>query len=397
MNFEKINAQMEEYVRSNEMAGGALIVRKSGEILLKSKWGYANIEARTPVEYDSVFRMASSTKPPTAVGILRLIERGKASLDDEVKKYIPEFCDMRVLADERYKIDINNYNPIEIARKIVTFDESEVKTVPADRDITIRDLLTHSSGLGMEIAGLGQQGKMNYLEDTLETRARKYAKFILDFQPGTATGYSGLASMDIIARIIEVISGKPFDEYMRDEIFTPLGMTDTTYRPTDEQKKRLVKLYKTDNGEHIDVTGTAEDIDFIGAIGPNYTSGSAGLYSTVEDYDRFAAMLANGGEFNGVRILKPETVRMIYTEGAYKKLEMAPGMEWGLGMIVRKDPEKAGINVTKNTYGWSGAYGTHFFVSPEQKLAVIFVMNRSNIGGAGSYISKRLEELVFEK
>jgi CubicO group peptidase (beta-lactamase class C family) len=107
-------------------------------------------------------------------------------------------------------------------------------------------------------------------------------------------------------------------------------------------------------------------------------------------------MLANDGELEGVRILNPETVKMIYTEGAYRHLEMEPGMEWGLGMIVRKDPKKAGINVTKDTYGWSGAYGTHFFVSPKDKLEVVFVMNRANIGGAGSHISKRIEELVFE-
>ena len=393
MNIDKINAQMESYVRTREMVGGALIIRKNGEILLKYRWGSLDAEREKPVRDDTIYKMASMTKPVTAVAVMMLVEQGKIGLDDELTKYIPAFHDLRVVADKRYA-----YSE-KIKKKIpwlfLTFNLKKVVTVPATRMITVRDLLSHSSGLEQGVVGFILMLKMKFKDDTLETRAQKYASYPLDFQPGTATSYSPLAGFDLLARIVEIASGKPFADYLRDNIFIPLAMKDATFHPTDAQRALVPTLYQYGKGKLKDVTGSKSDLNSIGHICPNYTSGSAGLYATVDNYDRFAQMLANEGELDGVRILKPETVRRMHEEGAYEHLEHQPGLVWGLGMLIRQDPEKARSFARKGTYGWSGHFGTHFFISPADHLSVMFAMNRADAGGADSYIAKKLEELVF--
>ena len=394
MDIEKINAQMEVYVRTREMVGGGLIVRKDGEILLKNRWGSLDAEGTQPLTGDTIFRMASMTKPVTAVAVMKLVEQGKIGLDDELTKYVPAFRGLRVVADKRYEFSEKNVK--KIPWRLLTFRLKNVVTVPADRMITVRDLLSHSSGLEQGLVGLILMMKMKFKDDTLETRVRKYATHPLDFQPGTAASYSPLAGFDVLARLVEIVTGRPFADYARDSIFTPLDMQDATYHPTQAQRARIPKLYQYNKGKLKDVTGSKGDINTIGRIGSKYSSGSAGLYATLEDYDRFAQMLANEGELDGVRILKPETVRQMRAEGAYRHLEFSPGITWGLGMIIRQDPEKAHSHAHQGTYGWSGHYGTHFFISPADHLSVVFAMNRADAGGADSYISKELEELVFE-
>lgn len=398
MDKNKIAETMEQYVRDNEMAGGCLIVRRFGEVIYKDKWGYINVVSRKPVEYDTIFKMASWTKTVTAVAVLMLIEDGKIGLDDELTRFIPEFEDLKVVSDKRYILDSpEQFDFKKLPMLLLTFDPAKIQTSPAERMVTIRDLLTHSSGIEMGLAGLLRTMKMKCKDDTLEKRALRYTDYALDFQPGTATGYSALAGFDILARIVEIASGREFSDFVKTEIFLPLEMKDSFYHPDEVHKERIPPLYKTHKGKHKDVTGSKEDVNGIGKIGPAYNSGSAGLYSTIMDMDRFASMLAGEGSFNRVRILKADTVRMINSVHAYKELESSPGMVWGLGMIVRKDPVKAGISVTRNAYGWSGAFGTHMVISPEDGISFVFAMNRSNIGGSGSPISRKLEELVFDK
>ncbi len=394
MNADKINAQMESYVSANEMAGGVLIVRKYGAVVFKGKWGLMDVGRQLPVEYGTIFRQASLSKPLTAVAIMMLADKGLVGLDDEIDKYIPEFKNLCVAADQRYAT--GNSDPAQFPKLLAAFDPVLVKTETARCMVTVRDLLTHSSGLEQGIAGLLAGMKLEgWQEDTLETRARKWARIPLDFQPGTATGYSPTAGMDTLARVVEVASGRPFSSFMREALFSPLGMKDTSYHPDAAQAGRIPPLYKTVDGRHVDVSGTDEDIDAIGKIGPRYDSGSAGLYATAEDYDRFAQMLYHGGELDGRRYLRAETAQSMGQEGAKRHLQFQPGLVWGLGMIVRQNPEAAGSYATQGTYGWSGAFGTHFFISPKDGLSVVFMMNRADIGGASSYISAKVEELVF--
>lgn len=387
MKIQMIDEVMEQYVETGEMSGGTLFVRKGGKLVYKNSWGIA--------KEDTIYRMASISKVMTLIGFMKLYEQKKVGLDDKVSRYLSEFENMMVVSDERF-------SGMENLMQFITKGEApsleSVTLVPADRQLTIRDLLTHSSGLEMGLYGLIAGRRIlseGGMEDNLEKRIQRYSKFALDFQPGVGTGYSPLANFDLIARIIEVIAGKRFEEYMKQEVFEPLKMTDAAYHLSQEQKTRLIPLYHFEDGNITDVTGTPEDLETMGAIGSGYDSGAAGVYCKAEDLDHLAEMLRNNGIFSGKQFLKPETVQTIYTEHAYHHLEPEPGMEWALGVKVRLDPKRAESFATKGTYGWSGAFGTHLFVSPLDELSVSFCMNRANIGGAGSYISKKVEELVF--
>jgi len=392
MTIDQISKTMEHYLSTKEMAGGALIVRKDGEVIYQNKWGYSNVEEQQLIEDDTIFKIASMTKIVTAIGVMKLYDQEKLSLDDEVRKYIPEFTDPKVVVDKRFVNLDNLKHPLW---KILTFKHDKIKTAPAEREITIRDLLSHSSGLELGAVGYIALLKMKYKEDTLKTRAEKYAKYPLDFQPGTAAGYSPAASFDVLARIVEIISGRSFADYLKSEIFEPLEMKDATFRPTEEQWKRVAQIYKARRSKHVNMTGTKKDIDFVGRIGPNYFSGSGGLYCTLDDFDSLGQMLCAEGKYRGKQFLKSETVQLMHTEAALNHLEFGPGMVWGLGMLIRQDPEKSESFAKTGTYGWSGHFGTHFFVSPEDKLEVVFMMARSDIGGWGSYIINKVEELIF--
>lgn len=371
MNTEKINRRMQELTDSGEMAAGTLMISQNHTCIFQGKWGYMNQEKMIPVQYDTIFRIMSMTKVLTAAGVMKLYEEHKIGLDDEVVKYIPEYGNMMVCQP----------------------DGTEVKAI---RELTIRDLLTHSSGIGMNMESDRKLDELSNVEDQIKDRVLRWSSVPLDFQPGTKTGYSPKANFDILAYIIEFVSGMSFEQYMKKFVFMPLEMTDTCFHLNNMQEERLMQLYKTVDGKYINVTGSELDVNRFAKIGSHYTCGSGGAYSTVMDYHKFTEMLCNEGCYNGMQILKPETVRAMYTEMAYEHPIEIPGLEWGLGVRVRKDPDKAGSHAYRGTYGWSGAFGTHMFVSPEQRLAVTFMMNRENIGGADSYIIDELEALICE-
>lgn len=393
MKLNLIDETMEHYMKNGEMAGAVLYVHRNGETLYQNKWGSADVQGKLPVGYDTtIFRMASLSKVVTAVGVLKLIEQGKLGLDDSVSAYLPEFAFPRVVDDERFD-GMEAFQRYFIRKEPAPLQN--VKTKPADRELTVRDLLTHSSGLEMGGYGLLSRTANATEEDTLKERVGQFAGMALDFQPGTATGYSPMANFDVLARMIEVITGQEFYEYMRREIFLPLDMRNTFYQLPREKKDRLAALYKSVNGKPADVSGSDEDLKGIGSIGSRMQSGAAGVLCTAQDMDHLTLMLANEGEYDGRRILEAETVRMLYTETAYQHLEPEPGMEWGLGVKIRRNPEAAESFATEGSYGWSGAYGTHIVISPKDGLSLTFIMNRADIGGSGSYISRKVEELVF--
>lgn len=395
MTTHEIDQAMQQYVANHEIAGGALIVRRNGELVYKNKWGYADIAEKKPVEYDSIYRMMSLTKLTVAVAVMKLIEAGKIGLDAPVSDYIPAFKNPRVVADPRYTAKPND-PPDAFLPLILGFDKDDVKTVPADRELTVRDLLSHSSGLEMGIYGLLRMLKYPENRRTLEATAAIYADYPLDFQPGTGTGYSGFASFDVLLRICEIVSGLEGKDFMRKTVFEPLGMKDSAFVLSPEQEKRLVRLYKRENEGLTDVTNTAEDMQGFLHIGSGYPSGSGGLYSTVEDFDRLGAMLCAEGVIAGKEFLKPETVRLMATEAPKLHLEPEPGYVWGLGVKIRQDKGKGGFTATEGTFGWSGAFGTHLFVSPKDKLECVFCSNRSDAGGSGFTISRAIEDMVFQ-
>lgn len=396
MSTDRIDDTIREYIRGQELSGGALMIRKGGEVVYQNKWGYADLKTQRPIEYDSLYRMMSMTKPVTAAGVLKLMDRGLLALDDPISKFLPQFRDMRVCADERYEFK-PGMSRLSLVPKLLFFRMDRVKTVPAAREITIRDLLSHSSGLEQGVAGMIAMLRDKAPRESLAQQADKYSRYVLDFQPGTGTGYSPLAGFDMLTRIIEIVSGRDAAGYFQTELFEPLGMTDSTFWPAPEQEGRLVRAYKRKKGRLVDVTGTKEDMDGMLHRGRGYVAGCGGLFSTLLDYDRFVQMLANGGSLDGVTVLKPETVKLMATEAPAAHLEPDPGQVWGLGVKIRQDPAKGDLPVTAGTYGWSGAFGTRFFISPADGLTCVWVTNRTDLGGSGSYVSAKLEELVFQQ
>ena len=394
MDTQEIQRTIDAYIQNQELAGGALLVRRDEEVLYENTFGYSNIAARQAIARDSLYRLMSMTKPITAVAVMQLAEQGKIELDAPLNHYLHGFTAMRVVDDKRYAYH-EGMNALSLLPGLLTFRLKAPRTVPAERDITIRDLLCHASGLEQGIYGLISMKLDKSKRESLAALEQKYSTMPLDFQPGKGGGYSPLAGFDLLARVVEVVSGLPFDAYLQQNLFDPLGMQDTAFRLDDAQTARLVHVYKREKNRLKDVTDTAEDMDSLLKRGENYTAGCGGLFSTLHDYDRFAHMLLSGGEVDGVRVLQPETVRLMGQQGSPDYPDPDPGCAWGLGMKIRKDPQKAKSACTAGTFGWSGAFGTHFFVSPKDHLSAVWMMNRSDIDGAGSYISKKIEELVF--
>lgn len=394
MDTQEIQRTIDAYIQNQELAGGALLVRRDEEVLYENTFGYSNIAARQTIARDSLYRLMSMTKPITAVAVMQLAEQGKIELDAPLNHYLHGFTAMRVVDDKRYAYH-EGMNALSLLPGLLTFRLKAPRTVPAERDITIRDLLCHASGLEQGIYGLICMKLDKSKRESLAALEQKYSTVPLDFQPGKGGGYSPLAGFDLLARVVEVVSGLPFDAYLQQNLFDPLGMQDTAFRLDDAQTARLVHVYKREKNRLQDVTDTAEDMDSLLKRGENYTAGCGGLFSTLHDYDRFAHMLLNGGAVDGVRVLQPETVRLMGQQGSPDYPDPDPGCAWGLGMKIRKDPQKAKSACTAGTFGWSGAFGTHFFVSPKDHLSAVWMMNRSDIDGAGSYISKKIEELVF--
>ena len=394
MDTQEIQRTIDAYIQNQELAGGALLVRRDEEVLYENTFGYSNIAARQTIARDSLYRLMSMTKPITAVAVMQLAEQGKIELDAPLNRYLHGFTAMRVVDDKRYAYH-EGMNALSLLPGLLTFRLKAPRTVPANRDITIRDLLCHASGLEQGIYGLISMKLDKSKRESLAALEQKYSTMPLDFQPGKGGGYSPLAGFDLLARVVEVVSGLPFDTYLQQNLFDPLGMQDTAFRPDDAQSARLVHVYKREKNRLKDVTDTAEDMDSLLKRGEHYTAGCGGLFSTLHDYDRFAHMLLNGGAVDGVRVLQPETVRLMGQQGSPDYPDPDPGCAWGLGMKIRKNPQKAKSACTAGTFGWSGAFGTHFFVSPKDHLSAVWMMNRSDIDGAGSYISKKIEELVF--
>ena len=394
MDTQEIQRTIDAYIQNQELAGGALLVRRDEEVLYENTFGYSNIAARQTIARDSLYRLMSMTKPITAVAVMQLAEQGKIELDAPLNHYLHGFTAMRVVDDKRYAYH-EGMNALSLLPGLLTFRLKAPRTVPAERDITIRDLLCHASGLEQGIYGLISMKLDKSKRESLAALEQKYSTMPLDFQPGKGGGYSPLAGFDLLARVVEVVSGLPFDAYLQQNLLDPLGMQDTTFRPDNARSAQLVHVYKREKNRLQDVTDTAEDMDSLLQRGENYTAGCGGLFSTLHDYDRFAHMLLNGGAVDGVRVLQPETVWLMGQPGSPAYPDPDPGCAWGLGMKIRKDPRKAKSACTAGTFGWSGAFGTHFFVSPKDHLSAVWMMNRSDLDGAGSYISKKIEELVF--
>jgi CubicO group peptidase (beta-lactamase class C family) len=362
--LQRIHQMVMRHVDAGDISGAVTIVARRGRVVHFEAHGLMDIEAKKPMTKDALFRLASSSKPVTAAAILMLMEDGKLKLTDPVSKYIPEFKNSKVALESVHgAVPMSDQTPASGERYYV---------VPANHEITIIDLLTHTSGLatgGVTNEDVQKLLKARKPTDTLADFIPRIGGLPLDFQPGTQWRYSGLAGFDTLGRIVEIASGMTFDEFLRQRLFEPLGMNNTSFNVPEKDAARVANIYRKTPG------GLEKGAPL--AIGtPVYFSGAGGLTCTAEDYLKFAQMLANGGQLNGKRILSPWTVETMMSNNVGDlfngQIGRAPkGVGFGLGGEVVVSAVDARLRKPDGSYGWDGAYGTYWWVNRKEQMVVI--------------------------
>lgn len=347
---------VQRHMDLGDITGAVILVARKGQVALVDVQGTMDAETKKPMARDSLFRMASMTKPVIGTAVMMMIEEGKVQLGDPVSKYIPEFKDMKVAVLQTPGRGAGN--------------PPKFYTVPAEREITVKDLLTHTSGLSSGPMGQSEVAKIRRKPtETLSDYIPRLASTPLEFQPGTRWMYSPSDGFDVLARIVEIASGVPLNTFLKQRIFDPLDMPETSHYPTDAQMPRLVTAYqKTENG----LVKTQNPLSMSSKV---YFAGGGGLVSTVDDYSHFAQMLANGGELYGKRLLSPRTVKLMSSVHIPWTLPgRTPGEGFGLSVRVMQDAIAGNHRVSDGSFGWSGAYGTHFWIDPKEEVVAVMMI-----------------------
>lgn len=355
-----VTAMLEEYVAGGRIPGAAITVIRDGRVVLSDAVGYQDLETGIPMSTESIFRIASQTKAIVSVGIMMLQEQGLLLIGDPVGNYLPEWQDTTVA---------------------VSNDAGGYDVIPAERPITIRDLLTHTAGIGYgwgpgadawEEAGIVGWYFAHRQEPVRET-VRRMASLPMDAQPGSAFVYG--YNTDILGALIEVVSGRSLADYLREKIFQPLDMNDTHFYLPEEKRGRLAVVYSVDEDGGLaraaDGSVMVSQGEYVDGPGISF-SGGAGLLSTVRDYSRFLQMLAGGGRIGEARILSPNTVSLM-TLNHLDGISFRPGEGFGLGFAISLDVGARGVPGHQGEYGWGGAYHTVYFVDPVASLVVAYM------------------------
>jgi CubicO group peptidase (beta-lactamase class C family) len=354
--LRQIHAMVQRHIDAGDITGAVVLVARKGQIAYLEAQGAMDLESKKPMTRDSMFRMASMTKPVIGTSIMMMLEEGKLQLGDPVSKYIPEFKDMKVAV--LIEAGHGPGNP------------PKFYTMPAERPITIKDLLTHTSGLSSGPMGQSEVAKIRRQPtETLADYIPRLATTPLEFQPGTHWMYSPSDGFDVLARIVEVTSGMPLNRFLKQRIFDPLDMPDTSHYPSDAQMSRLVTAYQKT------ATGLVKNENSLSMSSKVYFAGGGGLVSTIDDYSHFAQMLANGGELNGRRLLSPRTVKLMSSVHIpYTLPGRTLGEGFGLSVRVMQDAIVGNHRVSDGSFGWSGAYGTHFWVDPKEDIVAVMMI-----------------------
>ncbi len=370
--LSRIDKVMETHVAQQKIAGGVTLLARRGKIAHLGTYGMQDVEAGIPMMPDTIFRIASMTKPVTSVAVMMLYEEGHFRLNEPVSKFIPAFKEMQVL-------------PPESA-------EDETQPVPATRQITIWNLLTHTAGLtyhwnephGAQYAAAGITHGLLQDESTLEEKMKVLATIPLRCQPGAEFEY-GL-SIDLLGYLVEVVSGMTLDQFFSERIFKPLDMVDTHFFIPETKRERIATVYeRTKDGP---ITRKSQEPTVEGSLtystdypynGPQtYFSGGGGLVSTAPDYVRFAQMMLNGGELSGVRLLSRKTVELM-TLNQLANMDVDFG--FGLGFSVVRDESDLNEVGSVGTFGWGGFFYTNFFIDPQEQMIGIFMCQLHPSGG----------------
>lgn len=374
--LKRLDAAMAKAVADGRVAGVSTLLMRHDKVVAFDTHGYADLASQRALEKDAIYRIYSMTKPVTGVAMMILFEEGRWRLDDPISRYVPEFKDLKVMTG----VD----------------EAGEPILAEMTREPTMRELMSHTAGFGY---GLRDDNPVDVMfrqkqvlsSTSLQQMVERTANIPLMYQPGTDWSYS--VAVDIQGHIVEKLSGQSLGDFMRDRIFTPLGMKDTGFQVPAGEAARLASVYVGDprTGRIIEARELA------GAPAQDFTqppameSGGGGLVSTATDYARFAQMLVNGGELNGVRILSPAAVEMMGTDmipanatvssNGSVGLRFNDAVGFGLDVMVMKDPRKAGSLEGEGTMSWGGAAGTWFWADPTND--VVFVGMIQRFGGTG--------------
>ena len=376
--LNRIDKMLQQGIDSGWIAGAVGFIARDGMIIYDKSFGVSDLEKKTPMLTDNIFRIASQTKAITSIAVMILFEEGKFLLDDPISKYIPEFN-----------------NPLVLDK----FNEKDTTytTVPAKREITIRDLLTHTSGI--DYAGIGSKNMRAIYAKAdipggfggnkiLGDKIRALGKLPLLHQPGERFTY-GL-NVDVLGYLVEVLSGESLDKYFRSHIFDPLGMNDTYFYLPASKAERLVKVTTEDNNHHlINLSGQFVNYPLITGT---YYSGGAGLSSTIKDYATFLQMLLNKGEYNGKRFLSRRTVELI-TSNQIGDLNLGRD-KFGLGFEITTANGQAKLGISEGSFSWGGYFGTIYWADPKERLVCLMFVQQSPL--RHSEIQDKFRTLVYQ-
>lgn len=363
--LRRLEAWTRQQVDEGRVAGIVTMLARRGKVVHVATAGKQDIRRSEPVTRDSIFRIYSMTKPVVGVAMMMLYEEGKWRLDDPVSRHIPEFAGLKV-----YKA----------ANPDGTFEVEDAR-----RGMTMRELMTHTAGLGYVLSPahpVNRQFIDRGVLDTsrpLQTMIDEMAKLPLLSQPGARWTYS--SAVDVQGYLVEKLSGLPFAQFLETRLFAPLGMRDTAFYVPASKMARAARIH----GEARGALTPPNDSAAIPTASPAGPSGGGGLYSTADDYMRFCQMLLNGGEFGGVRLLAPRSVEMLRTNHvqAAALATMTPGRGWGLGPQVVMDAAAAGEPYSDGAFNWYGIGGTWFWVDPVRDFAFVGMIQHDNLGTAG--------------
>ena len=362
--LSRIDAMCKDAVKDGDLPGIVALVVRNGKIVFHEAYGMADNTSGKSMKKDQIFRIASQSKAITSTAVMMLWEEGKFQLDDPVSRFIPEFKNPTVLKSFHY-------------------EDTSYTAVPADKEITIRHLLTHTSGLGYGIIDGDEQFQMIYKKAgitdlfttekiTIGESVKKLAKLPLHHNPGEKFTYS--EGLDVLGYFIEVVSGMPFDEFLRKRIFEPLGMEDTGFYLPDSKADRLVAVQQKEGEKWVQYPVTFYDTNYPITGAKTFFSGGAGLSSSAKDYATFLQMYLNGGELNGVRILSRTTVQSIMGNHTGDLFGGGVNSYYGLAFgVVTPKGQDSGGNGSAGTFDWGGYFNTQYFADPKEKTIGILM------------------------
>ena len=373
--LKRVTELMQRHVEARNLAGAVTLVARHGRVAHLEAHGLMDLDAKKPMQKDAIFRIMSMTKPVIGVAILMMMEEGKVRLNDPVSRFIPEFKELKVAVAQPAAAGRGGAAaPAAAGGGRGGAPEPRFYTVPAEREVTVRDLLTHTSGVVSGTLSSFDERKVRATpKDALADYIPRLGQVAIEFQPGTRWAYSAGAGFDVLSRIVEVASGMPIDRFVKQRILDPLEMKDTTYIPPNTSP-RLATLYS----RTADGLRKSNDPGFMNGI---YFSGGGGLFSTAEDYAQFALMLVNGGQLNGKRLLSPRLVELMGSVFAPDTLPGRPrGESYGLSVRVLNDPVARNSFLSEGSFGWSGLFGTHFWVD-RKEMVIGVLMAQTSVPG----------------